>query len=285
MNNEYIVKESMILIDFLEQVLKKTHKDAKKLLTNKQITVNNKVVSKYNMPLLVNDIVIINKFNNNNMDSKVEILYEDKNIIVVNKPSSLLTISTENEKEKTLYHLVSEYVKKTNKNNKIFVVHRLDKDTSGIVLFAKNEKVKNLYQNAWDELVLYRGYVAILEGRLQNYRGKIMQYLKEDKDTFRVYTTNKNDGKKALTLYKVLKVNEKYTLVDVEIKTGRKNQIRVAFSSLGYPVLGDQKYGSQDKSLKRLGLHAYKLIIVNPLNKRKMDFEIKIPDEFYKKVK
>lgn len=284
MNNKYEVKEKMILIEFLERVLKKSHKDAKKLLTNKQILVNNKVNTKYNAQLNVGDIIVINNFNTSNMDSKIEILYEDKDVIVVNKPSGLLTIATENEKEKTLYHLVSEYTKKSNKNNRIFIVHRLDKETSGIVIFAKNEKIKNLYQNNWDELVLYRGYAAVLEGKLPKYRGKIIQYLKEGKDNFKVYVTDKNNGKKAVTLYKVLKENDKYTLVDIEIQTGRKNQIRVAFSSLGYPILGDHKYGSLEKT-KRLALHAYKLILINPVNKKKMDFEIKIPDDFYKKVK
>ena len=284
MNNKYEVKEKMILIEFLERVLKKSHKDAKKLLTNKQILVNNKVNTKYNAQLNVGDIIVINNFNTSIMDSKIEILYEDKDVIVVNKPSGLLTIATENEKEKTLYHLVSEYTKKSNKNNRIFIVHRLDKETSGIVIFAKNEKIKNLYQNNWDELVLYRGYAAVLEGKLPKYRGKIIQYLKEGKDNFKVYVTDKNNGKKAVTLYKVLKENDKYTLVDIEIQTGRKNQIRVAFSSLGYPILGDHKYGSLEKT-KRLALHAYKLILINPVNKKKMDFEIKIPDDFYKKVK
>ena len=284
MNNKYEVKEKMILIEFLERVLKKSHKDAKKLLTNKQILVNNKVNTKYNAQLNVGDIIVINNFNTSNMDSKIEILYEDKDVIVVNKPSGLLTIATENEKEKTLYHLVSEYTKKSNKNNRIFIVHRLDKETSGIVIFAKKEKIKNLYQNNWDELVLYRGYAAVLEGKLPKYRGKIIQYLKEGKDNFKVYVTDKNNGKKAVTLYKVLKENDKYTLVDIEIQTGRKNQIRVAFSSLGYPILGDHKYGSLEKT-RRLALHAYKLILINPVNKKKMDFEIKIPDDFYKKVK
>ena len=124
---------------------------------------------------------------------------------------------------------------------------------------AKNEKIKKLYQNNWDYLVLYRGYTAVLEGILPNFRGKIVQYLKENRDSFKVYATDKNNGKKAVTLYKVLKENDKYTLVDIEIQTGRKNQIRVAFSSMGYPILGDQKYGGTDKSLKRLALHAYKL--------------------------
>lgn len=282
MNNKYEVKEKMILIDFLEKVLKKSHKDAKKLLTNKQILVNNKINSKYNTQLNVGDTIIINSFNTNNMDSKVEILYEDKDIIVVNKPAGLLTIATENEKEKTLYHLVSDYTKKSNKNNKVFIIHRLDKETSGIVIFAKNEKIKKLYQNNWDDLVLYRGYTAVLEGTLPKYRGKIIQYLKENKDSFKIYVTDKNNGKKAVTLYKVLKENDKYTLVDIEIQTGRKNQIRVALNDIKHPIVGDRKYYQGKQSIKRLYLHSYYIEFNHPVTKQLIKIELDIPTEFIK---
>ena len=280
MNNKYEVKEKMILIDFLEKVLKKSHKDAKKLLTNKQILVNNKINSKYNTQLNVGDTIIINSFNTNNMDSKVEILYEDKDIIVVNKPAGLLTIATENEKEKTLYHLVSDYTKKSNKNNKVFIIHRLDKETSGIVIFAKSEKIKKLYQNNWDDLVLYRGYTAVLEGTLPKYRGKIVQYLKENRDSFKVYVTDKNNGKKAVTLYKVLKENDNYTLVDIEIQTGRKNQIRVHLSDINHPILGDTKYNGKKSSLNRLALHSDTLIIKHYKTNKIMEFNASIPKSF-----
>lgn len=285
MNNNYIVNEPVILIDFLMNNMGKSHKDAKKLLTNEAIMVNNKTITKYNRPLLKGDVVSIKGFRVNNIDPKVEILYEDKNIIVVNKKSGLLTISTDNEKENTLYHMVSDYVKTINKNARIFVVHRLDKDTSGIVMFAKTEEIKNLYQESWDELVKLRGYVALVEGRVIPKSQTITLYLKEDEKNFRVFITNKTEGKEAITKYNLISSNDNYSLLDVEILTGRKNQIRVSLNSIGHPVVGDSKYGSRDKSLKRLGLHANKLVITNPINKKIMTFSCDVPREFYRKAR
>ncbi len=158
---------------------------------------------------------------------KLNIIYEDKSIIVINKPAGILTVSTPKEKERTLYHEVSDYVKKSNPKLKIYIVHRLDKDTSGIVMFAKNKNVKYAYQNNWDNLVVKRGYVAVVNGVLERKTGVIKSYLKETKTLF-VYSTNDNkNGKLAITNYKVVSENKNYSLIDIDIKTGRKNQIRV----------------------------------------------------------
>ncbi len=285
MKDKFVVEEPTILMDFLIEKMEKPHKKAKQLLTNEAVLVNNHVVTKYNRPLLRGDIVSLRGFNPNNIDSRAEIIYEDKDIIVVNKASGLLTISTENEKERTLYHMVSDYVKIKNKNARIFVIHRLDKDTSGVVMFAKTENIKRLYQDSWDELVKYRGYMALVEGYVEDYKGNIVQFLKESEDGFKVYSTKKELGKKAITLYKAVSRNDKYSLLDIEIQTGRKNQIRVAMQSINHPVVGDYKYGSNDKVLKRLGLHAYKLTVVNPVTKREMTFETTVPKEFYRFAK
>lgn len=285
MKDKFVVEEPTILMDFLIEKMEKSHKKAKQLLTNEAVLVNNHVVTKYNRPLLRGDIVSLRGFNPNNIDSRAEIIYEDKDIIVVNKASGLLTISTENEKERTLYHMVSDYVKIKNKNARIFVIHRLDKDTSGVVMFAKTENIKRLYQDSWDELVKYRGYMALVEGYVEDYKGNIVQFLKESEDGFKVYSTKKELGKKAITLYKAVSRNDKYSLLDIEIQTGRKNQIRVAMQSINHPVVGDYKYGSNDKVLKRLGLHAYKLTVVNPVTKREMTFETTVPKEFYRFAK
>ena len=159
---EHEVDEPIILIDYLMLKLGKTHKQAKSLLTNGQVVVNDKVETRYNKPLLPGAIVKINNFNTKNMDSRVEIIYEDKDIIVVNKPSNMLTVATSSEKENTLYHLVGEYLKKKNKSAKVFIVHRLDRETSGIVLFAKSEKVKELFQKSWDTVAKERLYIAVV---------------------------------------------------------------------------------------------------------------------------
>src|SRR5574344_1689230 len=151
---------------------------------------------------------------------KLDIIYEDKDLIAINKPSGLLTISTPKEKERTLYHEVSDYVKKQNPKTKIFIIHRLDKDTSGVVLFAKSQNVKFAYQNAWDRIVLKRGYIAVVDGILKEKEGVIKSYLKETK-TLTVYSTNDTkNGKLAITNYKVLKESKRFSMLDVSIKTG-----------------------------------------------------------------
>lgn len=173
---------------------------------------------------------------------RLDIIYEDKNIVVINKPSGLLTVSTEKEKENTLMHKVISYEKKKNKNNKVFIVHRLDKDTSGIVVFAKNMKMKNLLQNNWDNLVKLRQYVAIVEGIPIKEKDTLRSWLKEDK-TLRIYSSKKEgDGRLAITKYRLVTNSDKYSLLEVEIKTGRKNQIRVQLSDIGNPIIGDKKY-------------------------------------------
>lgn len=282
MKDKYVVEKPSVLMDFLINDMERPRKKAKQLLTNEAVLVNNVTATKYNRLLVKGDIVSLKGFNASNIDPRVEIIYEDKDIVVVNKPSGMLTISTENEKERTLYHIVSEYIKVTNKSARIFIIHRLDKETSGIIMFAKNENVKALYQNSWDSLVTYRGYVALVEGYVEKETGNIVQYLIESEDGFKVYYTKKDLGKKAITLYKVISRNDKYSLLDVEIQTGRKNQIRVAMQYIDHPVVGDYKYGSKDKIIKRLGLHAHKLIITNPISKKEMTFEAKVPKEFYK---
>ena len=211
--------------------------------------------------------------------NKLDIVYEDKNFLVVNKPAGLLTVSTDKEKEKTLFHEVLMYEKKKNKNNKIFIVHRLDKDTSGIVLFAKDQKLKFTMQNNWDNLVKLRSYVAIVEGQMKKDSDIIKSYLAEDK-TLKTYITDSKKGKLAITKYRVVSKVDNYSLLEIEIKTGRKNQIRVQLNSIGNPIMGDKKYGALTNPIKRLGLHANKLVITNPINNKEMVFETDVPKEF-----
>ena len=209
---------------------------------------------------------------------KLNIIYEDKEILVINKPSGLLTVSTPKERVRTLFHEVSDYVKKSNPKIKIFIINRLDKDTSGIVMFAKNQTVKYQYQNAWDDLVVKRCYAALTHGVFDKKEGTIKSYLKETK-TLMVYSSDKKDGKLAITKYKVLKENNKYSFIDIEIKTGRKNQIRVHMKDINHPIVGDKKYGIKDNK-RRMMLHAYELQIKNPKTKKIQTFTCNIPKEF-----
>lgn len=205
---------------------------------------------------------------------KLNIIYEDKEILVVNKPSKLLTVGTDKERERTLYHEVREYLHK--KSQKVFVVHRLDKDTSGIVLFAKNPKLKELLQRDW--LRYTREYRAVVEGRLPKTKDTLRFYLQEDK-THRVYVSDK--GLSSVTEYEVLSANSTQSLLKVRIKTGRKNQIRASLAYIGNPIVGDKKYEAKINSLSRLGLHANKLVIKHPITNKEMTFISKAPKVFY----
>lgn len=210
---------------------------------------------------------------------KLDIIYEDKELLVVNKPAHLLTIATEDERINTLYHKAYEYLKKKNKNNKIFIVHRLDKDTSGIVLFAKNAKLKELLQAHWNELAITREYLAIVEGYVEPVRMTIKEYLQETK-TLLTYATSEKYGKEAITEYEVIKRNKACSILKINIKTGRKNQIRVAMQNIHHPIIGDKKYGSTKNPLRRICLHATKLEIIHPINKKTYTFESRKPPEF-----
>lgn len=212
---------------------------------------------------------------------KLDIVYEDKDFLVVNKPSGLLTVSTDKEKENTLFHKCMMYLKKKNKSNKIFIVHRLDRETSGIVLFCKNQKLKFLLQNNWDNLVKLRQYIAIVENVPKKDKDTLKSWLKET-TTLKTYSSNKpNDGKLAITNYRVVTtISNKYSLLEIEIKTGRKNQIRVQLSDIGNPIIGDKKYGAKTDPIKRMGLHANKLVIINPITNKEMCFETDVPNMF-----
>ena len=209
---------------------------------------------------------------------KLKIIYEDKYLLVVDKPNNLLTVSNEKESENTLFHKVYLYIKRKNKNQKIFIVHRLDYDTSGLVVFAKSEKVKTKLQDNWDQVV--RKYMAIVHGNLETKSGTIKSYLKMTK-TQLVYSTNDSkNGKLAITSYKTILENKKYSLLDIDIKTGRKNQIRVHLNDLGYPILGDKKYSNIKDKAKRMYLHAYYLEFTHPITNNKLKFELDVPTDF-----
>jgi len=213
---------------------------------------------------------------------KMDILYEDKYLIVINKPSNLLTISTEKEKENTLYHKVFDYLKKKNKNNKVFIVHRLDKDTSGIVLFAKDEKTKFFMQDNWDKFK--KCYVAVVEGKVKDSKGVFKSYLKETK-THITYSVSDKDGKLAITEYEKVLENKKYTMLSLNLKTGRKNQIRVQLADNKTPIVGDKKYGTKRDPIRRMALVANYLSFIHPKTKENIVLDIDIPDEIVKLVK
>lgn len=212
---------------------------------------------------------------------KMDIIYEDKELLVVNKEPNYLTIATDKEKYKTLYHEASMYVKKQHTKNKVFIVHRLDKDTSGIVVFAKNENKKRELQNNWESTK--REYYAIVSGKMPKQKDVLKSYLVEDK-TLNVHSTkNPKLGKLAITEYEVMASDSAFTLLKINIKTGRKNQIRVQLSDINHPIVGDKKYGCKHNIMRRMALHAY--LIEFEIKGKKYKFETKMPKEFQRMFK
>ena len=278
---KYIVKENDELYNYLRNNLTNMSKNnIKSLLKNENIYVNNKVITKYNHIVKKDDVITIgNTIKTETINLKI--IYEDDNIIVVDKPTKLLTISNKNEKEDTLYRKVSDYLKKQDK--KVFVIHRLDYDTSGIIMFAKNQKIQKLYQDNWNNLAKEREYTAVVEGITKEY-DHIESYLKQTK-TLLVYSSKNKDGNFSVTDYKKVTNNSKYSLLKIYISTGRRNQIRCHMSDIKHPIAGDTRYNSKTNPINRLCLHASTLKIVNPLNNELMIFTSEIPREFNEIIK
>ena len=276
-----VVKNDGELLDYLYNNLDMPKKRIKQYLTHGSIYVNNNRVKQFNYKVIKGMKIMIDTDNKNKTKLPFQILFEDDHIIVVNKPSGLLTIATNKERDRTLYHIVREYIVSKDRNARIFVVHRLDKDTSGIVIFAKDEKTKKQLQDNWNEYVKLREYVAVVHGHLKKDEDKIIQYLMETKTNL-VYPSRDKSGKEAITNYKVISENENYSLLSINIETGRKNQIRVAFSILGNPIVGDKKYSDIKDKENRLYLHANRLKLYYPVIKKDILFETSTPSEFKK---
>jgi len=285
------VSEPMILMDFLAKYLKdQSRTTIKSLLHNQQITIKKQVIRQFDHQLNVGDEVFVSWSKGwvTLQDPQLKIIYEDKHLIVVDKAAGLLSIATSKEKIRTAYSILSEYVKRQNANNKIFVVHRLDRETSGLMLFAKNQDIQFAMQNNWKFAVNQRRYVAVVEGRLETGDGSgigtIKSYLWESKALIVYASQNPEEGQLAITHYRVVKVGASYSLVEMDLETGRKNQIRVQMNSIGFPLAGDIKYGGHPCAIKRLALHANILSFTHPATGEKHSFETPIPANFLKMV-
>lgn len=213
---------------------------------------------------------------------RIPVIYEDDDIIAVDKPAGMLAIATDREREATAYHIVTEYVKSLGKSNRVFVVHRLDRETSGVMLLAKREAVKHALQENWDDTALLRGYIAVVEGIVPFPKGTMKSWLKQTK-TLLVYSSNRpGDGKLAVTNYKTVQAADKYTMLDISLDTGRKNQIRVHMKDMGHPIAGDKKYGAATDPFGRIGLHASALTIKHPSSGEIIRLEASVPGAFEK---
>jgi 23S rRNA pseudouridine1911/1915/1917 synthase len=277
------VTESSTLLDFLITYMpNKSRDNIKSLLRNKQIWVEDRIVSQFNHPLDRGQTVKVTASRSRMEKQFMEftIIFEDNDLIVIDKAAGLLSIATKNEKRNTAYSMLSDYVKRQDPKNKIFVVHRLDRETSGLMVFARNENVKHLLQEKWNEAATEKSYVALVEGRPEKQEDTIVSYLYEDK-VFRVHSSpNPGKGNKAVTHYSVIESKGNFSLLDVKIETGRKNQIRVHLQDIGQSIVGDKKYGAVSSPIRRLGLHAQKLAFIHPVSGEKLHFETKVPSAF-----
>ena len=280
---EVSVQTEHTLLPFLFELLKDQSKSSvKALLSHGQISVNGVATKQFDTPLQPGDKVFIiyarGKVELNN--PLLKIVWEDDDFIVVNKKEGLLSVSNARVKERTAYHFLSSYVKKTDPRNKIFVLHRLDRDTSGLMMFAKNQEVQKLLQNNWNKMITERTYVAVVEGVPEKKSDLLVTNLVENKN-LQVYVTREAGGKEAITRYQMLRENGAYALMQLDLETGRKNQIRAQMQSIGHPIAGDYKYGAETDPAGRLMLHAQRLFFIHPKTGQEMRFETRIPDKFY----
>lgn len=289
-STEFAVGQPAELLQFLlDSLVGRSRNSVKSILARGQVSVDGHTVTKYDHPLRPGQRVAVSWAKViGERDSRLyglTILHEDDDVVVVHKEAGLLSIATEQEKDLTAYRQLMEHVRRSDPRARIFIVHRLDRDTSGVMMFAKSERVQQQLQNDWQEAVQERTYVALVEGEVRSPEGSVKSWLKENKAMVMYSSSKPDDGQLAITHYKTLKTGKAYSLLEVRLETGRKNQIRVHMKDIGHPVVGDKKYGSRSGAIGRLGLHAHVLAFRHPRSGETMRFESKVPPVFMRVFK
>lgn len=276
--------EGELLKYLLAEIKGKNRNNIKSLLTNKQVIVNGSLVTRYNHLLKPGDEIRIDhqRSNNENLITArgFSIIYEDEHLIVIDKHAGILSIATDKEKKYNAYNFLSRHVKYENPDNKIFVVHRLDRDTSGLMMYAKSPEIQKSLQDNWNDIITERTYIAIAEGLVKDDQGTIKSYLHENKNLLVYSNDNPTNGKLAITNYKVIKRSKEFTMLEVRLDTGRKNQIRVHMQDIGHSLIADKKYGATTNPIGRLGLHSRVLGFIHPVSKESLRFQTAIPRKF-----
>ncbi|MDE5685722.1 MAG: RluA family pseudouridine synthase [Paramuribaculum sp.] len=280
---EFPVEQPSRLLDHLIQSLPDRKRTViKQLLAHNQVAVNGKPERQFDLQLEPGDVVKVNFTREFRVfyNRRLKIVYEDDDIIVVNKGYGLLSMGNDKTPDGTAYSILRDYVKWASPLNKIFIVHRLDRDTSGLMMFAKSEEAKRRMQHNWNNMVLNRTYVAVVEGVVEQEEGVVRSYLAET-SRYEVYSTDDPEkGQLAVTRYRRIQHGGRFSLMELELDTGRKNQIRVHMNDLGHPISGDRKYGAQASPLHRLALHARTLRFKHPMTGELMDFSTPVPSGF-----
>lgn len=254
---------------------------AKNILTGGSVAVDNKTVTQYNFQLTPGMEVRIGKNHKiNHLDNQwVKIVYEDQYLFVVEKKAGIICHSP-NPDDVTVQSILNQYLEANHQKCHAHTIHRLDRDTSGLLLFAKDKKVALKFEEDWKKTVYDRRYVALVHGEMRKKEGTISSWLKDNAQFVTYSSKFDNGGKFATTHYKLIKVSDGYSLVELTLDTGRKNQIRVHLQDIGFPVVGDPKYGDGDDKIGRLGLHAYKLCFIHPITGEDLKFETEFPASF-----
>lgn len=281
---KFNVTEEDKLMDFLMRKLDGISRNkVKRMLANKIVSVEGKRSTQFDFALQPGMTVEIGKptARERFQNPKLQIVYEDKYLLVIDKREGLLTNSPTKDKD-TAQAILNDYFISTQQRCRAHTIHRLDRDTSGLMLFAKSKDVALKFEENWKETVYDRRYVAVVCGEMEKQSGVIESWLKDNKAFITYSSPTDNGGKFAQTYYETLLINRKYSLVELTLQTGRKNQIRVHMADIGHPVVGDVKYGNGDNSLGRLCLHAYKLCFHHPYKDKDMEFETPFPAVFEK---
>lgn len=255
----------------------------KSLLSHRQVMVNGKVTTLFNTALKAGDTVLISSARGNIelTHPKLKIIFEDQYLIVVEKKEGLLTVSTGKSDETTAFSILKNYVKKASPQNRIYVVHRLDRETSGIIMFAKTREIQLALQENWHRVITRRVYVALVEGKVEKPKDTIVTWLTENEKSLKIHSSKvDNGGQQAVTHYRTIRTNDNFSLLEVELETGRKNQIRVHMQDIGHPIAGDKKYGSEISPIGRMGLHARVLAFIHPMSLENVTFETQVPKKF-----
>ncbi len=276
--NQFVIAKEQELMDFLLENFPNTSRNRiKSWLINGNVTVDGEHVSQYNHVLKPGMVVEVEK-SGTFLSQWMNIVYEDRYLMVVEKKEGILTHSL-SLNDPSLQNILNDYLIFTHQKCRAHVVHRLDRDTSGLLIFTKDKKVELLFEKDWKGTVFDRRYVAVLSGQMPK-EGTIESWIRYEDDGRFTCSADDNGGKYAVTHYRTLKTNGKYSLVEFKLDTGRKNQIRIHSKVMGHPVVGDFRYRNFDDPIGRLGLHAYKLCFTHPVTHQKMMFETKFPDLF-----
>lgn len=257
--------------------------DIKKWLKYGHLKVNGYITTQFDTPVEPGQTVELNVSRPFPVfrHPRIDLIYEDDDVMVIHKGYGLLSVAAPNKrKEENAFDIMKDYVKLQNPQNKLYIVHRLDRDTTGLMMFAKSEEAQEILRHNWNNIILERLYVALLEGYLEQDKGYVKSRLAENSEYVVYSTDNPEEGRLAVTHYEVLTRGNGYTLTQFSLDTGRKNQIRVHASDLGHPIAGDRKYGARHSPINRLALHAQTLRFAHPITRKDMNFTTPIPPAF-----